>query len=534
MAALPKPLAQLGQSIRGFTLAQRTIAIIGLAVLALGTIALVNFASQPKMTPLFTGLSAEDAAGIVEQLQADSVPYEITGAGGTILVPQENVYESRLKAATAGFPSGSTTGYSLLDQMGVTSSEFQQSVTYKRALEGELATTIMAMDSISMASVKLAIPEQTVFVDTATSPTASIFVETKPNATLTGDQVQSIVHLTSTAVDGLKPVDVSVVDAQGNLLSAAGMGMGGTAGKQASEYEQRVSSMLQGMLDRVVGPGNATVAIAADVSLESASRVEESFTAPEDDPVLTETSKEEDYEGTGSTEAGVLGPDNVAVPNGAGGEGTFTSTESSQTNAINKVTENREIPSGILNRQSVSVALDSDAVGDLDIEELTNMINAAAGIDAERNDTVNVSVLPFSTEAALEAQQSLQDASDAAMRAQDAQLLRTLVIAGGVVLVLVLLAAYLLLRSRNRKRRELVDLGELQDLRELRDANAAVSPLPETRTTAMAKLPATTGIPVVESTGRAAKREQLSALAEANPAKMAEHLRSLMDAKDGS
>lgn len=528
---MPKALAKLGEHIRGFTLAQRTIAVIGLAIVVLGTIALVSFANQPKMTPLFTGLSAEDASGIVEQLQADAVPYEITGAGGTILVPQANVYEARLKAATAGLPTAGSGGYSLLDQMGVTASEFQQDVTYKRALEGELASTIMALDSVSMASVKLAIPEQTVFVDSATTPTASIFVQPKPNSTLTSDQVQAIVHLTSAAVDGLKPADISVVDSSGNLLSAAGVGVEGTAGKQASEYEQRVSSMIQTMLDRVVGPGNATVAVAADVSLESAERTAESFSTPEDNPVLAETSKKEDYQGSGGGEAGVLGPDNIAVPSGEGKDGTFTSSETDRTNAINKVTENRLVPSGNLNRQSVSVALDSQAASGLDVQELTAMISAAAGISTERNDTINVSVLPFSTESATAAQNALTEASDAAKATRDAQLLRTLIIAGSIVLVLVLLAVYLLLRSRNRRSSELVDLGELQDLRSLRDANTAVAVVADTPTTTISQIPATVSTPRVEQLDARAKREELSALAAQNPAKMAEHLRGLMDSK---
>lgn len=534
---MPKALVKLGESIRGFTLAQRTIAVIGLAIVVLGTVALVSFASQPKMTPLFTGLSAEDASGIVEQLQADAVPYEITGAGGTILVPQENVYEARLKAATAGLPTAGAGGYSLLDQMGVTASEFQQDVTYKRALEGELASTIMALDSVSMASVKLAIPEQTVFVDSATTPTASIFVQPKPNTTLTADQVQAIVHLTSAAVDGLKPADISVVDSNGTLLSAAGVGVEGSAGKQASEYEQRVGSMIQTMLDRVVGPGNATVAVAADVSLESAERTEESFSAPKDNPVLAEKSKKEDYQGSGngsgngSGEAGVLGPDNIAVPSGEAKDGTFTSSETDRTNAVNKVTENRLVPSGNLNRQSVSVALDAQVASGLDVQELTAMISAAAGIDTGRKDTINVSVLPFSTESATAAQNALTEASDAAKAARDAELLRTLVIAGSIVLVLVLLAVYLLLRRRNRPSSELVDLGELQDLRSLREPSAAVSVVADTPTTTISQIPATVSTPHVQQLDAQTKREELSALAAQNPAKMAQHLRSLMDSK---
>ena len=367
MANVPAPVTKAMDAVRGFTLAQRTIALIGIAVLVLGTIALVTFMSQPKMTPLFTGLAPEDAAGVVEQLKADSVPYELTGGGGTILVPEANVYDSRLKAAAAGLPSAGTSGYSLLDDMGVTSSEFQQSVTYKRALEGELATTIQAMDGIKLASVKLAIPEQTVFVDSKTNPTASIFVETKPNVTLGSDQVQSIVHLTSAAVDGLKAEDISVVDSTGKLLSAAGVGVTGGAEKQAADYETRVAGVIQAMLDRVVGPGNATVAVAADLSLESAERTEESFTNPEGKPALDRVGQGRKLCGHRRAPAqGCWARTTSRCPAAPTARERSIPTDNQRTNAVNKVTENRQIPSGTLNRQSVSVALDSAAAQGLE------------------------------------------------------------------------------------------------------------------------------------------------------------------------
>ena len=114
----------------------------------------------------------------MDQLHTDNVPYQLTDGGATILVPQDKVNDERLKAAAAGLPANKTAGYSLLDKMGVTSSEFQQNVTYKRAIEGELATTINAMDGVQTASVQLAIPKDTVFVSQKTDPTASVFIQT--------------------------------------------------------------------------------------------------------------------------------------------------------------------------------------------------------------------------------------------------------------------------------------------------------------------------------------------------------------------
>ena len=163
---------RFGAGLKSFTAGQRTIAVIGAALLVVGIVALSAWLTRPVLTPLFSGLQTTDANGIVEQLRKDNVQYELSDGGSTILVPQDKVYDERLKAAAAGLPTAAATGYSLLDKMGVTSSEFQQSVTYKRALEGELASTISAMDGVKTAAVRLAIPEKTVFVSKAPDTTA--------------------------------------------------------------------------------------------------------------------------------------------------------------------------------------------------------------------------------------------------------------------------------------------------------------------------------------------------------------------------
>ena len=424
---------RIGDSIRGFSLAQRVIAIIGVAVLALGITGIAMWASQPTYTPLFSGLQSSDASAIVDQLRTDGVQYQLTDGGGTILVPQQSVYDERLKAASAGLPSSTTGGYSLLDKMGVTSSEFQQSVTYKRAMEGELGSTIAAMKGVKTASVRLAIPEETVFVSEKKDPTASVFVETQNGVTLSQDQVQAIVHLTSAAVTGMQPTDVAVIDANGTVLSAVGTGAVGGADKQAGDYEARVKTAVQDMLDKVVGPGNATVAVAADVSKESAQRTQESYTVPTDAPSLSETTQKETYTGSGGSAAGVLGPDNIAVPNGTNGNGTFNSESATKDNAVDKVTEQRTIPAGAINRQTVSVALNSDAVGSVSTNEIRNLVNAAAGIDTKRGDSVSVEMVPFSKAGATEAAKALQEAKDAAAADQLTGIVRTSIIAAAVV-----------------------------------------------------------------------------------------------------
>lgn len=536
-AFLERPLAGL----RSFTAGQRTVALIGVAILVLGAVALGTWASKPSFSPLFSGLNAADANTIVEQLRTDGVEYELTNGGGTILVPEADVYDQRLKSAAAGLPSASTGGYSLLDDMGVTSSEFQQSVTYKRALEGELAATVEALDGVQKASVRLAIPEDTVFVDEKKDPTASVFIETESGASLNDDQVQAVVHLTSASIDGMLPTNVAVIDSDGTVLSAVGTGAAGSADKQSSTYEAGVSASVQNMLDRVLGPGNATVVVAADMNKESAERVEETFTAPEDALALSETTSSEEYTGAGRGGAGVLGPDNIAVPDGAGagGDGTFNSEDATRNNAVNKVTESRVIPAGAIDRQTVSVALDAAAAQNLNVADIEQLVASAAGINTDRGDAVTVEVLAFNDAGATDAADALAAADAAAEAKRKAELLQTVVIAAGVVLVILIVLIVYALRSR-RQRRVAIDLGELQEVlpavaaptsAALPGGMGAVQLDPSPYTSTIDVVPLTPAVLPVEPEATTVDRQraEIDAMAQRDPAKTADYLRSMMD-----
>lgn len=439
---------RIGRTIAGFSLAQRTIAIIGVAVLALGIVALSSWLTRPTYTPLFSGMSATDANAVVEQLRSSSVPYELADGGATVLVPEKDVYDQRLAAASAGLPSSNSGGYSLLDDMGVTTSEFQQSVTYKRAIEGELAATISSIKGVTAASVQLAIPEESVFVSETVDATASVFVETSGSSTLSAKQVEAIVHLTSAAVSGMKPENVAVVDQNGQTLSAVGIGSTGGIDQQASDYEARVTASVQQMLDTVVGPGNATVTVVAEIDRSVNERVEETYTPAEGAPPLTEQTRTETQNGS-SSNAGVLGPDNIAVPS-AGGDGTYESTEASKNNAVNKSTQSTSTPAGSVLRQSVSVAVDAGAGGNLSTAQLSDLVATAAGIDRQRGDDLAVELVAFSQTDAKAAQAALQAAKDAEGAERQAVLLNTLIIAAAVGLPLLLAVIALFLRSRRR------------------------------------------------------------------------------------
>ncbi|MET0302816.1 MAG: flagellar basal-body MS-ring/collar protein FliF [Microbacteriaceae bacterium] len=536
-APVSSALQRFVHAIREFTVAQRTLTLIGLAVLVVGAIALGAWLSRPSYAPLFSGLSGSDASAVVEQLNGAGVAYELADGGTTILVPRGDVDAQRMTAAANGLPSAESGGYALLDTMGVTASDFQQSVTYKRALEGELARTIRAMDGVGTASVQLAIPEKSVFVEEASDPTASVFLETRSGAGLGSEQVEAISYLVSASVPGLSSSDVSIVDAKGSVLSATGLGAGGLD-QRATDQEARVHTAVQSMLDRIVGAGNATVAVSTQVEGESSQRVEETFTTPDEPTALNESSETESYTGTGGGNAGVLGPDNIAVPNGANGNGSYTSESTLRNNAVNKVTETRDIPAGSVARQSISVAVNSEAVGGITARTLQGLVAAAAGIDVARGDEVAVEMVAFSTAGAAEAQAALEAARQAEQQQQLMSMLSTVI---PIALIALVIIVVVIVVARRRRRRDdgPIDIGpvsvlpqhgdEFSDLLKPAIPASGVDPLPVVGPGTAPTLPLRT---IVEADVDRV-RADIDAMAGDDPQRTAEYLRGLMSERAG-
>jgi flagellar M-ring protein FliF len=544
-------LAGLGARIKAFTVAQRTLAILAIAILVLGGVFLTSYLTKPTYTPLFTGLAATDASAVVSQLQTDGVQYQLSDGGSTILVPNSAVYSERLKVAAAGLPADNTQGYALLDQMGVTSSEFQQNVTYKRAIEGELAKTIEAMDGVKTASVQLAIPQETVFSDDKKDPTASVFVAEMPGVTLASSQVEAIVHLTSASIEGMKATDVSVVDASGNVLSTVGGGTTGSSSQQQSAYQTQVQSNVQAMLDKVVGPGNSTVVVAADMSQNSGTKVTESYSTPTGgaEP-LSETSTKETYGGSGAGSStgttGVLGPDNIAVPSGsattgASGSGSGYDNESStKNNAVDKTTESTTIPSGTLTKQTVSVAINSKVASKLNLGNINDLVAKAAGIDPTRGDSLSVQTVDFNSAGASQAKAALAAADAQAAAAGRMQLIKTGIIAAAIGIPLIL-ALFLLTRRGRRPEREDIDLGELRASNAASEAGTwpgspqmSLDDVEARRLLESGGGPQTAPTVQLPSLGEEGqtmerKRAEIDALAGSDPDRTAELLRGLLD-----
>ena len=536
---LTNSFERLKRIVAGFTVAQRTIAVIGAALLVMGVIALGSWLAKPQMSPLFTGLSPSDASAVVEQLKSAGVAYELTEGGATVLVPDAQVYPQRLAAAAAGLPTDNTGGYTLLDKMGVTASEFQQSVTYKRAIEGELAATIGAMSGVTAASVQLAIPEQSVFVADKQRPTASVFLKTQGGSSLDDDQIAAIVHLTSASIPGMTPEDVAVTDQSGRVLAAVGQGLTGSASTQASDHEAKVAGAVTKMLETIVGPGNATVSVSADVANSTSERMDETYTAPEGGVMTNEQTRTQTSTGGQAGGTGILGPDNIAVPD-AGGSGSFESEESTRNNAVNKTTEKTTTPAGEVTRKTVSIALDRGSVQGVTAEQVQALVSNAAGINTARGDTVTVEFVDFSQSAAAAAAAALQAAEDEKAAQVQSEIVRTAIIGGSIVLAAVIVVLALLVRRRMKRRTLYTEDGPIEyfasmtetEEQKLKTLKGLAEPI------ALPAVPPTTVLPTlldIEEEPEAPqvlveqRRREVEQLAKSDPQNAAKALANMMD-----
>src|SRR5579872_2358942 len=194
-----------------------TIAIAALAA-AFGIWSLVHYQREADFKPLFTGLGPEDAAAIVQKLKESGIEYRLPEAGGSVLAPSARIAEVRLTLAAAGMPKSGRIGFELFDKSNLGATEFTEHINYRRALEGELERSVAALAEVEQARVHLTFPKDSVFLDSQQPAKASVLVKTRPGAHLSPQNVLAIDHLMASAVEGLSPDAVSVLDMNGNLL----------------------------------------------------------------------------------------------------------------------------------------------------------------------------------------------------------------------------------------------------------------------------------------------------------------------------
>jgi len=467
---LPAPVRRVTDLFKGFTPGQKAVTVFAVVALIIGGYFFATWASKPSYSILFNNLSTKDASAIVGSLQKTGSPYELANGGQTILVPQDQVNDLRLSLSGEGLPGDAATGYALLDQQGITTSDFMQHTNYQRALEGELANTIKSIDGVEAATVHLVLPQKDVFANDQSKTTASVLVQSSVNKPLSGQEVQAIVHLVASSVEGLDPTEITVAGADGKILST-GAGSDGGGDSQTVAFQNRLNASLQSMLDSVVGPGHAVVTTTAELDYDQTQTTSENYAADPSLPALSESISREAYNGNGTGSGGVLGPDNIQVPNGgttSSGSGQYENSNVVRNNALNKTTEVRKSAPGTVKKLAVAVLLDSTTAGTVDSAQVQQLVSTAAGIDATRGDTIAVAAMPFDTSAAQAAKDALTQSAAADRSAKQTSVIKTGAMAM-VVLILMFLAWRVSRRSQKRKALSPAELKHLEDMQSALD-----------------------------------------------------------------
>src|SRR4051794_30837618 len=304
---LAGPLARIKTVLSTITLGQKVV--IGLLALGLvlGGVFFFRWITAPTYAPLFSNLASSDASAIVDELNSEGVAYQLSDGGATIMVPQTQVAQLRLTMSGKGLPASQDTGYSLLDQQGITTSQFQQQVTYQRAVEGELAKTLEAIKGVNTAVVHIALPKDQVFVADQGKPTASVLLDLAAGGQLSGEQISAVTNLVSSSIEGMDPKDVTVADSDGQVLSAAGQ-VSAAAGDQRSametDYEDRLAANAQKILDQGPGPHHAVVSGRAALDLPQRQSPSETYSYNQGPPPISSSQSTETYSGTGGAVGG--------------------------------------------------------------------------------------------------------------------------------------------------------------------------------------------------------------------------------------
>jgi flagellar M-ring protein FliF len=473
---------QLQKLLSRFNPRQRVSLAVVAILVVFSLYSLVHWNRERDFKPLYSGLSAEDAGAIVVKLKESATEYRLAESNSSVLVPSDRVAELRLQMANAGIPKTGRIGYELFDKTNLGTTDFAEQVNYHRAIEGELERSIVLMSEVEQARVHITFPKDSVFTENRQPAKASVMVKLKPAAKLSAQNAQAITQLIASAVEGLSPEGVSVLDMQGNLLVRPKKpGDGTQPSEDVLEFKAKLEHDTLAKIESVLGPLLGVEKFRASVDFDcdqtSGEQSEETF-----DPnrsVMTTSQRSEEGSVKADT-AGVPGtasnlPRPTPRPSTVGG-GVARKTESinyETSRLVRKV----KMPQGIVRRMSISVLVDQairwqaagkgstahfDRIIDVPspdrMKVIHDVVAAAAGFNATRGDQLTVETLPF--EATLKSEPPPVPSSGPTPQTAGPKLPIPLpYLAGGAgILLLLLVVGFLQIRSHGRAKAKLIAL----------------------------------------------------------------------------
>jgi flagellar M-ring protein FliF len=421
---------QINSLIAGLSLKQRiSIVAAALAVVA-GIVFFVHWKHEGDFRPLYTSMAPEDAAGVVQKLRETGVEYRLSDNGGSVMVPGEKLAESRLALAAAGLPKTGRIGFELFDKSNFGATEFVEHINYKRALEGELERSVMSLAEVEQARVHLTLPKESVFIDQQQPAKASVMVRLHPGTQISTQNVLAVTNLVASAVEGLTPDAVSVVDMDGTLLSRPKKSAAGDGSEVTSEslevrqqIEKGLVAKISETLEPLLGAKGFRAGASVDCDLTSGEQQEETL-----DPsrsVMVSSQKTEDVTEHATTSG---------IPGTASNLPQQASSSFKGSNGISRRTENvayqtsrvirhTKIPQGVIRRMSLAVLVDQSVRWEGEgankhrvlvpsapetLKIIKDLVAGIAGLDVQRGDQLIVETLPFESSLNSELPKSLK------------------------------------------------------------------------------------------------------------------------------
>lgn len=370
--------------------------------------------SQPQMGILFTDLTFQDSVAVVKRLEGLNIPHEIRQEGAVVLVPKDRLLRLRMTLAEDGLPAGGTVGYEIFDNSDTLgSTSFVQNINRLRAIEGELARTIREIDRVQSARVHLVLPQRRLFAQKAADPSASIVL--KVRGSLEPGQIKAVQHLVATAVEGLKPGRVSIVDETGRLLADGNGdeigGLGSQMDERGRSIENRTRAEVEEIVASIVGPGRARVSVTAEIDYNKITETSDIYDPDGQVVRSTQTREENSSAAANTTDEGVTVGNELPAANPDAGNGSerekANKTEEVVNYEISRTTKTEVVEGGRIKRLSVAVLVDGTykkgAGGKLEyapradeeLEKIGALVRSAVGFDKERGDQVYVANLRF-------------------------------------------------------------------------------------------------------------------------------------------
>jgi flagellar M-ring protein FliF len=482
-------MEQLKKLLASLTAMQRVTIVLCALAMAAGVMWFSRWQQDAGMRPLYTALSPEDASAMVAKLREGGVVYKVGENGTSLMVPEARVAELRLEMAGLGLPKTGRIGFEIFDKTNFGITDFAEHVNYRRAVEGELERSVMALAAVQQARVHVSLPKESVFTDSREAAKASVLVGLRPGARLSAQNVIAITNLVSSAVEGLAPESVSLVDMSGNLLSRPrrdGLPDGAQISEAALEYRQAIEHDLalkiNNTLDPLLGADKFRTGVSAEVDMTSGEQSEETFDPTKS--VMVTSQKTEDSSGTTRAAAAPTPPGTSAnLPQAAAAHPTgsgSTSTKRSESIAYqsSRVTKHVKLPQGAIKRLSIAVLVDQGAkwegqgkqmhrvVTPPDTEKIKaiqTLVSTLVGLNPERGDQLTVEALPFDSTLNMELPpaQTPEPAKRDNLTAIETLKQKPIILwgsAGGAVLVIALVIFRV---SRGKKKERIQDMPEV-------------------------------------------------------------------------